>query len=186
MKKKKKPVKFKFKKWETSSKPSFWQQNHQLRIFFLFGIVFCFAVTLSMWVMAALGLTVAKGTYSLAVALSLVSLTLLFGCLRFFFLRVIVDLQAQTITVRGFFGVVTQCKISEIEKIYVQGMNMLEARAQLAIGGWIIIEDTARTIKDPKNFYKKGCYVKFIYTDKTEKIVKKFWKHPIKTDGEIF
>ena len=179
----KKKQNFKLKKWETSSKPSFWQQNHQLFIFYLFGIVFMFALTIAGWITGALGLLdPIEVMYPILAALSLMSLGLLALCLRFFFLRVIVDLEAQTITVRGAFGVVTRCNISEIEKIYVQRMNQVEARAHLAIGGWIVIEDTARTVKDPQNSYKKGCYVKFVYTDKTDKIVKKFWKRPIREE----
>ncbi|MCL2061068.1 MAG: hypothetical protein FWH03_00375 [Firmicutes bacterium] len=166
---------------QTFEQIKFWQ-NHEAATYGLCATILFFILAIVAWIVTALDLAGAKEImYPAVLVLFLFGLSILILNLRFFALRVNVDFEVKTIVVKGLFGVLTKCQISEIERIYISdGRSRLHPTSR----GWIVFDDN-RKLNTPHDFSKKGCYVRFRHTDKTEKIVRAFWKHPIKDERNI-
>lgn len=131
---------------------------------------------------SGLGLTVALSVIVAAVTIGVIVMTITFPRLwwlliedglvilltvmgwRHFSYQVYV--YEDKLVVKGIFGVLTECKIADIEKVY--------KKAFYKEGEFIILKDN-RKIKNPNSFRRKNCYVRFECTDKSMKALMDFW-----------
>jgi hypothetical protein len=104
---------------------------------------------------------------------SLSSFLLIVG-IKTTFHKLIID--EEKIILKGLFGIVCQCKISEIKRIYLaQGTKFRFA----------IIEDSINSMGNSKNFLnEKGKYIRFDYSKKREQIIKQFWRGEIEDSAK--
>lgn len=83
----------------------------------------------------------------------------------------IVIVTNEIITIRGVFGVLTTCKINEIQKVY--------RKEFFKEGTHIILHDNNRKTEKPYIYTKKNCYVRFQCRKKSLQILSDFWKDGI-------
>ena len=98
----------------------------------------------------------------------------IFSIVRFFSLRV--HINSEKITIKGVFGVLTECRISEIKSVSIKTFPRE--------GTFIVIKD-GRLSEKQRGFEKKNCHIRFEYNDKTEKLVRSFWKGEIGSISDI-
>ena len=83
---------------------------------------------------------------------------------KFFLLKVIID--EEKIVIKGVFGIKTQCRFEEIQKVYEKEF--------FKEGCYYVLIDN-REVKNPHVFNKKNSYIRFKCNIKTTQILKTFW-----------